>query len=195
MMTNEQAEKIKEKLLLHLKDFPEDQRDFIKEKILSMTNEELEKFLEENSIIYKEETEGQCIFCNIVNKKIPSYIIYEDKENLAVLEINPLSKGHTLIVPKKHLEIEKIPKKSFSLAKKIASKIKSKFNPLEIKINPTKIFSHALIEVIPLYGGEKERKKAPEEELKNLQQILKIEKKQKVQKEKTNLLKLKARIP
>lgn len=43
-----------------------------------------------------------CIFCKIVNKEIPANIIYEDNDFIAFLDINPLSVGHTLVIPKKH---------------------------------------------------------------------------------------------
>ncbi len=44
-----------------------------------------------------------CIFCQIVQKKIPSTIIYEDKDLLAFKDINPIDKIHFLIVPKEHI--------------------------------------------------------------------------------------------
>jgi histidine triad (HIT) family protein len=44
----------------------------------------------------------KCIFCKIVEKKIPSKIIYEDKYTCAFLDTNPASNGHTLVIPKKH---------------------------------------------------------------------------------------------
>ncbi len=43
-----------------------------------------------------------CIFCKIIKKEIPADIIYEDKDVLAFLDINPYVIGHTLIIPKKH---------------------------------------------------------------------------------------------
>lgn len=43
-----------------------------------------------------------CIFCKIVQKTIPAHIVYEDDNFLAFLDINPLSPGHTLVIPKKH---------------------------------------------------------------------------------------------
>lgn len=43
-----------------------------------------------------------CIFCKIINGEIPSYKLYEDDEILAFLDINPVSPGHTLIIPKEH---------------------------------------------------------------------------------------------
>lgn len=43
-----------------------------------------------------------CIFCKIVAKEIPNYTIYEDDNFLAYLDISQTTKGHTLVVPKKH---------------------------------------------------------------------------------------------
>ena len=45
-----------------------------------------------------------CIFCKIVKNEIPSYIIYEDKEFLGFLDIFPKTEGHTLVIPKKHVQ-------------------------------------------------------------------------------------------
>ena len=43
-----------------------------------------------------------CIFCKIIAGEIPSYKVYEDENFLAFLDINPLSPGHTLVIPKEH---------------------------------------------------------------------------------------------
>ena len=43
-----------------------------------------------------------CIFCKIIEGDLPSYKIYEDKRALAFLDINPVSKGHIVVVPKEH---------------------------------------------------------------------------------------------
>ena len=43
-----------------------------------------------------------CIFCKIIKKEIPTDIVYEDKDIMAFLDINPSNKGHTLVMPKKH---------------------------------------------------------------------------------------------
>ena len=45
-----------------------------------------------------------CIFCKIIKGEIPSYKIYEDKEFLAFLDVFPKGEGHTLVIPKKHVE-------------------------------------------------------------------------------------------
>lgn len=45
-----------------------------------------------------------CIFCKIINKEIPSKIVYEDDDVLAFLDLSQLTYGHTLVVPKKHYD-------------------------------------------------------------------------------------------
>jgi len=45
-----------------------------------------------------------CIFCAIAAGEIPSFKVYEDDEVLAYLDINPFTKGHTLVIPKSHSE-------------------------------------------------------------------------------------------
>lgn len=43
-----------------------------------------------------------CLFCKIIGGEIPAEKIYEDEQTLAFLDITPVNKGHTLVVPKKH---------------------------------------------------------------------------------------------
>jgi histidine triad (HIT) family protein len=45
-----------------------------------------------------------CIFCDIVNRSIPAYIIFEDEGYIAFLDKYPISIGHTLVLPKAHFE-------------------------------------------------------------------------------------------
>ncbi|NLW21965.1 MAG: histidine triad nucleotide-binding protein [Tissierellia bacterium] len=45
-----------------------------------------------------------CIFCKIVNKEIPSEIIYEDDKVMAFKDVNPQSPVHVLVIPKEHIE-------------------------------------------------------------------------------------------
>ena len=44
------------------------------------------------------------IFTKIINRQIPAHIVAEDDENIAFLDINPLSIGHTLVIPKKEVD-------------------------------------------------------------------------------------------
>jgi histidine triad (HIT) family protein len=47
-------------------------------------------------------SDPECIFCRIVKGSIPSMKVYEDDEVLAFLDIYPISRGHTLVIPKAH---------------------------------------------------------------------------------------------
>jgi len=69
-----------------------------------------------------------CIFCRIIDKKIPSKIVYEDKDVFAFEDINPQAPLHILIVPKKHIstileageEDNELIRQLFQVAGKIA---------------------------------------------------------------------------
>ncbi len=74
-----------------------------------------------------------CIFCQIIDKSIPSNIIYEDELILAFLDIFPVSNGHTIVIPKEHyLNIEDIPNsilaKVIIIVKELSIKIRQKLN-------------------------------------------------------------------
>jgi len=46
---------------------------------------------------------GDCIFCKIIERKIPSTVVYEDDSVLAFKDINPVAPVHVVIVPKLHI--------------------------------------------------------------------------------------------
>ena len=51
-----------------------------------------------------------CVFCAIIDGKIPSYNVYEDEKTLAFLDIHPSAPGHTLLIPKAHVaQVEDLP--------------------------------------------------------------------------------------
>lgn len=45
-----------------------------------------------------------CVFCDIIENKIPSYPIYEDNTVKAILDVSQVTKGHTLIISKVHYD-------------------------------------------------------------------------------------------
>lgn len=47
---------------------------------------------------------ADCIFCKIINKEIPSEIVFEDSQVLAFKDISPLAPVHLLVISKKHIE-------------------------------------------------------------------------------------------
>ncbi len=69
-----------------------------------------------------------CIFCKIAAGEIPSRKIYEDSDLIAIMDLNPTSKGHSLIIPKDHCTNiydidEDIAAKVMKTAKKLATKM------------------------------------------------------------------------
>ncbi|MFB6297140.1 MAG: HIT family protein [Salinirussus sp.] len=49
-------------------------------------------------------SQTDCLFCRIVDGEIPSHTVYEDESTLAFLDVNPLARGHTVVIPKRHYE-------------------------------------------------------------------------------------------
>ena len=45
---------------------------------------------------------SDCIFCKIINRELPSTIVYEDDQVLAFRDINPAAPIHVLVIPKRH---------------------------------------------------------------------------------------------
>ena len=69
-----------------------------------------------------------CLFCKIANGEIPSATLYEDGEFRVILDLGPASKGHALILPKKHAaDSYELPEetagKAMILAKHMAKKL------------------------------------------------------------------------
>ena len=69
-----------------------------------------------------------CIFCKIIAKEIPAKILYEDEDTISFLDAFPVTKGHTLVIPKQHFpQIQdmssKINEKLFKTLHKMVSKV------------------------------------------------------------------------
>ena len=69
-----------------------------------------------------------CIFCKIAAGEIPSYTIYEDEDFRVIMDIQPASKGHALILPKEHYAnlyelSDALASKALVLAKKMVTKL------------------------------------------------------------------------
>jgi len=56
---------------------------------------------------------AECLFCRIVSGELPATIVYEDDNSLAFLDHRPLFPGHTLLIPREHVEtLGELPVKS-----------------------------------------------------------------------------------
>ncbi|MGB1314575.1 MAG: HIT family protein [Chitinophagales bacterium] len=76
---------------------------------------------------------NNCIFCEIIAKKADANIVFENDTVVAFLDIDPISDGHILVVPKNHIrDIHTLDEKTGSeimkIAKKMADIIKNTFN-------------------------------------------------------------------
>ncbi len=73
--------------------------------------------------------EENCIFCKIAAGEIPSATLHEDDDFRVILDVSPASKGHALIIPKKHYRNlydldDELASKALLLAKKMTVKLK-----------------------------------------------------------------------
>ncbi|WP_332648548.1 HIT family protein [Lysinibacillus sp. 54212] len=78
---------------------------------------------------------NDCLFCKIINGDIPSTKVYEDEHVYAFMDIMPLTKGHTLLIPKKHCKdlfemSEDVASNLYRAAPKVANAIKAAFEPV-----------------------------------------------------------------
>jgi histidine triad (HIT) family protein len=132
-----------------------------------------------------------CIFCKIADREIPSRIIFENELNVAFLDISPISKGHTIIIPKSHyLNLEDIPDYELSEihkdVKKLATNIHKKLNVDGYNILQNnfpaagQVIEHFHVHIIPRNLDDRKfqikipRTQASEKELNQVFEIIKI---------------------
>jgi len=105
----------------------------------------------------------KCVFCEIINKKSPAHIVYEDDMVVSVLDIEPINEGHVLILPKHHVDtIDKLSDEMLSavmrLAKKIVPALKEMYGNegYSMMQNGGKFcdFGHAHFHVFPRYEND-----------------------------------------
>lgn len=127
----------------------------------------------------------ECLFCQIANKKIQSFVIYENDYAVAFLDIMPRVEGMTILIPKKHIssfdEDLELASKLFELALKIGKELKAKLKAKQVLIStlPSKT-NHFNIRLYPIVDNaqplnESAAIKMTEEQLQKLQSKLKIE--------------------
>ena len=106
-----------------------------------------------------------CIFCKIINGDIPSKKVYEDEDILAILDISQATKGHTLVLPKKHfdnlLTIDngvylKVMEKAKMLAEKIVPNLGAKGANILNNCNEVagQSVMHFHVHILPRYNKE-----------------------------------------
>jgi histidine triad (HIT) family protein len=111
-------------------------------------------------------SDQSCIFCKIVTKLAEASVIYENESVMAFLDIRPLNRGHTLVIPKEHyVDIFDIPKKLLGeihiVSKEIAPAIEATTKADGISIIQQNgeaagqdIF-HLHVHIVPRFEGQK----------------------------------------
>ncbi len=103
-----------------------------------------------------------CVFCDIIAGNIPSKKVYEDDEVLAILDISQTTKGHTLVMPKKHYdnflqmpsdEYGSLMEKTQSVSKKLMKNLEAKGCNILINTNEVagQSVMHTHVHIIPRY--------------------------------------------
>lgn len=98
MISPEQAEQIRKKLLEQVDKLPPEKAKGLREQVLSATPEQLEQYLA------PPEERMSCLFCGIAQGKVDTIKVHDGENVLAFLDINPLHPGQIIIVPKEHHE-------------------------------------------------------------------------------------------
>ena len=131
---------------------------------------------------------AECIFCDVINGKLPSHMIYDDDDCLAILDRYPIDNGHSLIITRQHYE--KITDMSIDDVSRLFSKVPKIINAI-IKATGADAFSiaqnngksakqiipHVHIHLIPRYNATgtlwTKRKIMSDDELKQLAEKIK----------------------
>ena len=106
-----------------------------------------------------------CIFCKIANGVIGTTTVYEDDDFRVIMDLNPASKGHCLILPKEHCNdifdmSEELASKLFVLATKVAKALRAALNPAGLNIVQNNGLAagqtvfHFHLHLIPRYEGD-----------------------------------------
>lgn len=108
---------------------------------------------------------ADCVFCMILAGKIPAAKVYDDERTLAFMDINPLSRGHCLVVTKAHAatlydaEVEDL-KAAIATAKKVAGALRKALSPDGLNVlqaNGAAAFQsvpHFHLHLIPRWNGD-----------------------------------------
>lgn len=101
-----------------------------------------------------------CIFCKIVAGQADAYKIYEDELSMAILDINPFSRGHCLVIPRRHVPwwhdlSEKEVESLFRTARTVADKIMKAYSPDFVAMYARgRRIPHTHIFLVPTYKGD-----------------------------------------
>ena len=126
----------------------------------------------------------ECIFCKITKGEVPSMKVYEDGQFIAFLDINPVAKGHILVIPKNHFptltDMSKLALANLmTVVFDVSTAMKRSLEPDGIRIQQNngkaagQIVSHVHFHVIPFYNDQSRAGKyANQEEMESYAKML-----------------------
>jgi len=83
----------------------------------------------------------KCVFCNLLAGKLPSSVVYEDDAVCALLDIQPVNPGHTLVIPKTHFEsLCEVPPDVLSRLIAAAQRVVEGFNNTDLACEGANLF-------------------------------------------------------
>ena len=111
------------------------------------------------------EQQQECIFCAIIAGKVPAGRIYEDSTTIAFLDINPRNPGHTLVIPKKHVETimdmgDQDVGRLFEVVRRLSVAVKTSMNADGVSITQSnyraagQVVPHVHVHIIPRFNSE-----------------------------------------
>lgn len=181
-LTNEQVVEAKKQLSAQIQHLPAGQKEKAQKQIDDLSNEAIEEMI-------AQQAGKQGIFRIIAGKKVESVVVDENSGAIAVLSIKSLSKGHTLVIPKKVVrDKSKMNKKIIDFAAGIGKKIQDSLNPKKVDVKVESKLGEVILEVVPDYGEKLVEKEVGKEDLENVLReinVIKVEKKiEKIKKKK-----------
>jgi histidine triad (HIT) family protein len=106
-----------------------------------------------------------CIFCKIIKKEVPADIFFEDETGIVFTPLNPITKGHILVVPKTHSENifdidEEVLKSLITTSKKVAIDTVKKHNATGVNLlhasgtDAQQSVFHFHLHIVPRYPND-----------------------------------------
>jgi histidine triad (HIT) family protein len=145
------------KTLNEISKLPAEEQQGKLQQLLSTLNEEQTAFLQKG--------QGQCVFCGVASGAIEAKKIYEDDFVVALLDIHPATKGHALVIPKKHYVVTgQMPDSEiahlFNVANKLSGMLFHELKPTGTNIvvnngpGAGQRIPHVAVYVIPRYEND-----------------------------------------
>lgn len=103
---------------------------------------------------------SDCVFCDIVAGKADAYKIHEDERSMCILDVNPFTKGHCLVIPKRHVPwwhdlTEEETGSIFQVARVVSQKLMKIYRPDFVCMYARgRRIPHTHIFLVPTYSGD-----------------------------------------